>query len=236
MLNVDEVCEMFFDGKVKPKHLTSFDEVTPQGNGITGYLNQKPNKYLGSLVITSVNDEPTMQFVQSMPKIHYFNDSRDILVSDKIYFCYEKLDGSCLILYPLLNSNGEIIEIVPKTRGRAVADTHFIELYNKVDKKPIIEYYKDNTGVLIFEMYGILNQHDIIHYNTGIDIRLISVVENGVFFNNMIDYGHCTYTKIYECGFKLPYAMFELYHDGADWYIKAISQKYYPYLKDIWNS
>ena len=63
MLNIDEVCEMFFDGKVKSKHLTSFDEVTPQGNRITGYLNQKPNKYLGSLVITSVNGEAVNQFV-----------------------------------------------------------------------------------------------------------------------------------------------------------------------------
>ena len=71
-------------------------------------------------------------------------------------------------------------EIVAKTRGRPVADSHFYELYRKVDQKPINDYYKEHDGILIFELHGILNQHEIIHYNTGIDIRLIAIYENSI--------------------------------------------------------
>ena len=231
-MNLEELCEEYFKGKVKPKHLSQFEETTPKGNTIQGYINHKPNKYLGSLLITNVNGEECIQFIHSMPKIHYYNDSRDIPITENIYYCFEKLDGTCLILYPLKNSKGEIIEVVPKTRGRAVADSHFIELYNKVDKKSINDYYKENSGVLLFELYGILNQHDIIYYDTGVDIRLIAIVDDdGNYINNPIDYTDYTYTDIMKYGFKLPDPVCVLYHRGTEWYIESRSQKYYPYLK-----
>ena len=66
---------------------------------------------------------------------------------------YEKLDGTCLILYPLKDHNGNIIEIIPKTRGRVVADRDFIELLNKIDQTSINEYYSKNDGILMFELY-----------------------------------------------------------------------------------
>lgn len=224
---IEDLCANYFDGRVKPKHLTSFSEVTPEGNKIEGFINRKPNRYLGSLLIMYVNGEECFQFIQSMPKINYFQHTTDIPIQDNHWInpCYEKLDGSCLILYPLKNKNDEIIEIVPKTRGRAVADNHFIELYNKIDKKPILNYYKDHDGILIFEMYGILNQHDIIHYNTGIDIRLISIYENNQYWSDKEIFFN-TY------GFILPDRLFNLYHEGTEWFIQATSRKYYAYLQN----
>lgn len=222
--NLEEVCEYYFEGLTKPKHLRYFEETTPKGNIIKGYINQKPNRYLGSMLIISVNDEPVEQFIQSMPKIHYFKDERDIIPHGDYNPCYEKLDGSCLILYPLKNHANEIIEIVPKTRGRPVADTHFIELYHKVDQKPINDYYKENDGILIFELYGILNQHDIIHYNTGIDIALIGIFEDGEFLNPPI--------KVRRHHFKLPDKLFVLYNSGNSWYLKWTSKKYSSYKPD----
>lgn len=227
MTDIDYICENYFEGKLKAKHLRPFEETTPEGNHIEGYISVKPNKYLGSCLITKCNDEETNQFIQSMPKIHYFTDERDIS-NQVISVCYEKLDGTCLILYPLKNKDGEIIEVVPKTRGRAVADTHFIELFHRVDQKPIKDYYKNNDGILIFEMHGILNQHEIIHYGVGIDIRLIAIFDNNKFNNNPVE------AQIY--GFKKPDLVFKLGYQYPDWILQAKTDKFKPYLhRNIWT-
>lgn len=227
MVDMEYICENYFEGRVKPKHLRAFEETTPEGNKITGYISVKPNKYLGSCLITNCNGEETNQFIQSMPKINYFEDERDIS-NEVISLCYEKLDGTCLILYPLKNKNGETIEIIPKTRGRAVADSHFITLFQKVDQKPIQDYYTENDGILIFEMHGILNQHEIIHYTVGIDIRLIAIFEDNKFNNNPIE------SEVY--GFRKPDLVFKLTHQHPDWIVKSTSEKFKPYLhRNIWT-
>ena len=184
------------------------------------------------MVILTVNDEPAGQFIQSMPKIHYHADERDIS-KEVVNECYEKLDGSCLILYPLKNERGDIIEIVPKTRGRPIADSHFIELFNKIDQKPIIDYYSENDGILIFELYGILNQHDVIHYNVGIDIALIGVYERPSFY--VTGYGEKIKGfhnhEIYN--FRLPDKIFTLTYvpENEDkWKLEFTSKKYKHYL------
>lgn len=230
----EDICELFFNGLTKPKFLYEFDEVTPKGNRITGYINQKPNRYLGSMVILSVNGEAVEQFIQSMPKIHYHKDERDISKTGKSN-CYEKLDGSCLIIYPLKNHNGDMIELVPKTRGRPVADPHFIELLDKVDKKPIYDYYAENDGNLIFELYGILNQHDIIHYTTGIDLAFIGAYENGEHITGYGEHinGFTNNPRLAEIyGFKLPDKLCEIQYieDKDYWIIHFTSNKYKGYL------
>ncbi|MBQ6219982.1 MAG: hypothetical protein IJH63_00565 [Methanobrevibacter sp.] len=219
-MELEEICKEYFND-VKPKHMRRFNETTPEGNNITGYICHKPNKYLGSMLIMTVNGEETNQFIQSMPKIHYFEDSRDIS-EHSLSLCYEKLDGTCLIIYPLKNSKGETIEVVPKTRGRPVADKHFRELLQHVDQKPIQKYYKKNDGILIFEMYGILNQHEIIHYDTGIDIRLIAEYNDGVFEINPVT------ASIW--GFRKPDLLFTLFKHGTDWMVKTKSKKFQVYL------
>lgn len=224
---LESICEEYFKGFTKPKHLRFFEENTPEGNHITGYINQKPNHYLGSMIILTVNNEPCKQFIQSMPKIHYFKDERDILKDEfNRNECYEKLDGSCLILYPLKNKAREVIEIVPKTRGRPVADAHFIDLFNKVNQLPIKSYYaKHPDDILIFELYGILNQHEIINYDTGIDIRLISIVDGEGRFTNKKELA-----SYYD--FKLPDKVFELYNIDNTWFISITTEKYRGYFDE----
>ena len=135
-MKLKDVSEKYFNGKVSQRNLSRFTQTTPEGNVIEGYFSKEPNKYLGSFIITRVNDEPTNQFIQSMPKIHFYNNEEDIC-SSVISRCYEKLDGACLIVYPLKDKNGNIIEIIPKTRNRVVADKEFIDLFNKTDQNPI---------------------------------------------------------------------------------------------------
>ena len=76
MLEVEFACSYF--GDCKPKYLKRFSEKTPEGNFIEGWICKKSNRYLGSLFIDTLNGEKHEQFVQSMPKIKYFNDDRDI--------------------------------------------------------------------------------------------------------------------------------------------------------------
>jgi len=226
-MNKEEATAFF--GDCKPKYLKPFSEKTPDGNFIEGYICKKSNIYLGSMVITRLNGEPHIQFVQSMPKIEYFDDERDLCLvgSDASMtfhdaIAYEKLDGSCLIIYPILE-NGKIVEIVPKTRGRAVADSHFLELFDKIDKSPIWDYYGKNKGILFFEMYGILNQHEIIHYDTGIDIRLIGCYTTR-FHKPKSLYKLCT-----KHGFRQPDAMFNIGRGK----VSITTEKYGWYFNDV---
>ena len=189
----EKFCEKYFENNVKPRHLSRFKTKTPKGNIIEGYISRKPNKHLGSLVITHITEKSGKsydceQFVQSFPKIHYW-DRRHHLKEDEesiIYHCQEKLDGTCLIVYALKNELGEIIEIIPKTRGKAVADKHVLEMFSLVDKKAIEEFFMDishTNDTLMFELYGILNRHEIAHMDTYIDIRLIGAYIDETFLN-----------------------------------------------------
>ena len=222
-------------GNCKPKYLKRFSEKTPKGNYIEGWICKKSNRYLGSLLIDTLAGEPHCQFVQSMPKINYFEDTRDMLIRGENgrtheVMAFEKLDGSCLILYPLLDENGYILEVVPKTRGRAVADTHFIELFNKIDKSAIWRYYGKNKGILFFEMYGVMNQHDIIHYQTGVDIALIGCYKDKLFWR-----GESLQTLAKNYGFKTPDLLFDVkWRSNAEQYFVDIcSEKYGYYFNDV---
>ena len=189
----EKLCERYFENTIKPKHLSEFKSKTPKGNIIEGYLSRKPNKFLGSLVITHITEVngksyDTEQFVQSFPKIHYW-DRRHQLKEDEesiIYHCQEKLDGTCLVIYALKDDMGNTVELVPKTRGMAVADEHLLEMFELVDKKAIEEFFRDNchsNDTLMFELYGILNKHEIAHMDTYIDISLIGAYIDESFLN-----------------------------------------------------
>jgi len=189
----EKFCGKYFENNVKPKHLSQFKTKTPKGNIIEGYISRKPNKHLGSMVITHITEKSGKsydceQFVQSFPKIHYWDRKHQLKEDDEsvIYHCQEKLDGTCLVVYALKNQADEIIELIPKTRGKAVADEHVREMFSLVDKKAIEEFFKDNNHVndtLMFELYGILNRHEIAHMDTYIDIRLIGAYVDETFLN-----------------------------------------------------
>ena len=92
----EKFCEKYFNNTVKPKHLREFEAKTPNGNLIKGYISRKPNRYLGSMIITHITEKngesyQTEQFIQSFPKIHYW-DKRHKLKEDEgqiTYHCQE---------------------------------------------------------------------------------------------------------------------------------------------------
>ena len=190
----EKFCEKYFNNTVKPKHLREFEAKTPNGNLIKGYISRKPNRYLGSMIITHITEKngksyDTEQFVQSFPKIHYW-DKRHKLKEDEgqiIYHCQEKLDGTCLIIYSLNNEQGNSIEIIPKSRSQAVADQRILDMYKLIDKKAIEEFFSNSihfNDTLMFELYGILNRHEIAHMDTYIDIALIGAFVDETFLDH----------------------------------------------------
>lgn len=157
-----------------PKEWLKFKRTTPEGNSIVGYMCLKRNRFYGSLIILKVNDEDCKQVIHGMPKLHYFNGHNPLICSpsDSIVI-HEKLDGSNLLLYPLKDANGELLEVVPKSRNTPVAHKSLIKLWEKIPKKNAIEeYIKETEVILIFELFGYENPHEI-KYNASIDIGLL---------------------------------------------------------------
>lgn len=211
----EKFCEKYFNNTVKPKHLREFEAKTPNGNLIKGYISRKPNRYLGSMIITHITEKngesyQTEQFIQSFPKIHYW-DKRHKLKEDEgqiIYHCQEKLDGTCLIIYSLNDKNGNSIEIIPKSRSQAVADNRILDMYRLIDKKAIEEFFANPihfNDTLMFELYGILNRHDIAHMDAYIDIALIGAYIGETFLDHI---------SILNCSdldnFKIPDTVFSI--------------------------
>lgn len=185
------LADKYFGG-CKAKELQVIKYTTPKGNNVEAFICRKPNKYLGSLLIYKVNDDDGMeQFIPSMPKIHYLdNYHKPYFVNGeyKTYFCKEKLDGTCVILYVLKDKDGEVLEIVPKSRGMGVLDKQFMKKYERIDTLYIEEYLrKHHNQVLMFELYGMGNIHSIEHMNTYLDLGFIGYYDdNGdLKYNNM---------------------------------------------------
>ncbi len=206
----ETLVESVFQDQVKKKHLQEFTETTPKGHVIKGYICRKANIYLGSLAITHIDDKELSeaQFVQSMPKIHYLDSHKQISEDVEEIYGYEKLDGTCIIIYPLFDYDGNLIELVPKTRGKAVADSHILEMWNQMDHYDIEQFYQtESSTVLMFEMYGVLNRHSITYINTYIDAKLIGVYEGALMDGSLLD----EFAKIHH--FKRPELLYTITKD-----------------------
>ncbi len=187
-MRINHIIETYFDNKVKKKDLYQFKQKTKKGNIIEGYICRKPNEYLGSMFIEKVNNEDNPQFIHSMPKIHYYSKKIEGIETEEIIF-HEKLDGSCIIYYPLYQ-DGEVIEVIPKTRNTVIADDFIFNLLKKAITYPIEEIVKEYDIVLMFELYGVLNQHEIYNPDAYCSLTLIggySININQMYSNSMLD-------------------------------------------------
>lgn len=233
MITKDEASEKYFNG-IKTKHLRNFSTETPQGNIIEGFICKKPNRFLGSMLIQKVILKEknvtfeTEQFIQSMPKIHYYDNHHEMLQKGQtLYPVYEKLDGSCLILYGLYYKN-ELIEVVPKTRWLPVADSHIIDMFNEIDHSNIEAFFgafSEANPTLLFELFGSLNQHSIFYPTVRIDIRLIGATDNGMF----LDWFELDWLER-QYDFIRPFKLFNLVYYNGSWKIRMMPGIFYYYL------
>lgn len=175
--------EKYF-GNCKPKELKEVIFTTPKEHSVKALICRKPNRYLGSLLILEVDGEPTEQFVQGMPKIHYLDNYHMLKSGDPYdyYDVYEKLDGTNICIYGLKNHNGEIIEIVPKSRNMGTLDKEFYVMYEQVDKKVFEDYIMENPNfIFYFELYGMGNLHSIKHLDTYLDLKYLGAFDGNEF-------------------------------------------------------
>lgn len=125
------------------KDILPFSFTSPQKNEVKGYIVKAHSSKLGSLLITSVNGKETLDYVQSMPKLHYM----ETISGDKNFFTttiqnrykikhndihiLNKEDGTCICFYPL-RLDGEILEIISKTRGQPIIEKGYENKETKV--------------------------------------------------------------------------------------------------------
>lgn len=160
------------------KNVKHFQETTPKGNKIEGKILLNHGYFHGSLLIEKVNDKEALQFIRGFPKIHYFDEKHDEKPTTYIRG-FEKLDGTCVGLYWLVDRDGNKIELVPKSRQRPILDEHFQEMLHYCDTQRLHSPEKHDIDfkVIYFEMFGMLNEHTLPHKNTYIDIRTIGAVD-----------------------------------------------------------
>lgn len=169
-----ETWEIIDEFNENEKERMKFNTNTPGGNNIQGQILLKRNSYFGSLIIEKVNGEEAFQVIHGMPKMDYYNGHNELITPEgESIHVYVKLDGSNILLYPLKDSEGNIIEVVPKTRKTPVAMKEFTRLWGRIPLKEKIEDYIKETGdILIFELYGKDNEHEI-KYSEDIAVGLL---------------------------------------------------------------
>ena len=165
--NVNEVSKLFALGllgitNADTNPVKRFTEITPEGNEVKGFRYVARDKLCGSLVITRVNGVRVLHIVRGFPKFKYLDNYivKNVYGIDLV----EKTDGTNILFYPLKNHNGDIIEVVAKTRFLAVADKKWTQHFPDYQVSRIEELVKDTGMSVAIEMYGMGNEHDTINY------------------------------------------------------------------------
>lgn len=181
-----EYSDKYFNG-MKPKELSEIQYTTPQGHKVKALISRKPNRYLGSLLILSLDNEPVEQFIQGMPKIHYLDNYHTLKTEGRKGYMdvYEKLDGTNICLYGLKNKDNELIEVVPKSRNMGTLDPQFLELYKQADTHIFEEAIRKLPHWNIYlELYGMGNLHGIKHMDTYLDVAFLGAYNGEEFIKN----------------------------------------------------
>ncbi|MFZ1709580.1 MAG: hypothetical protein WAW20_13425, partial [Anaerolineae bacterium] len=111
--------------EVSAKHWQPFDATSPGGIPFAGYLCRQESDKLGMLAVTTLNRQERLEFIPAMPKIHYpYVQDREgrlqvsipvpINIVDARFTV--KLDGTAIIFYPLTDAQGQVHEVVARTR------------------------------------------------------------------------------------------------------------------------
>ena len=175
-----------------PRYWQSFEAISPGGIPFAGYLCRQESEKLGMLAITALAGEARLEFVYAMPKIHYpYLKDREghpqvsISVAQNVVDARftEKLDGTAIIFYGLTDKNGEILEVLPRTRLQPILAPSRWGDWNKL----LAEALPDRSGVelavrsqrvtLAFELWGYRNPH-MISYETPLALTLHTAIRH----------------------------------------------------------
>lgn len=201
--------------------------VTLKGNKVEAVMSDERDHRLGALRILGVNGKPVDYIVWGMPKIYYpYQRDKENRIDKEIdleavtpddidlspfmeglirVVFRDKLDGTNVTWFPLRDSNGNILEIIAKTRRGILnrpSQMHTVfNLLGEIERMyPGIEKAVRKTGYsLSFEVYGFRNPHTIT-YDFPLRVAfLVAINQQG----KLISYDEIK-RLAKEYGFRLP--------------------------------
>lgn len=171
---------------VAAKYWSAFETVSPGGISFAGFLCRQESDKFGLLAVTEQAGAPRLELIYAMPKIDYpyvkQQDGSLRVVIDvppgtvDARFTH-KLDGTAIIFYPLTGPDGEILEVVARTRLQPVLTASRWGDWNALldaalpDRSGVEAAVRRERAVLIFELWGNRNAH-LIRYDEPLKLTL----------------------------------------------------------------
>jgi hypothetical protein len=177
---------------VAARHWQPFEATSPGGIRFAGHLCRQESDRLGTLAITSLDDQPRLEFIPAMPKIHYpYVQDREghlqvsipvpLNIVDARFTV--KLDGTAIIFYPLTAADGHILEVVARTRLLPVlmpsrwGDWFGLLADALPDRSPVERAVREQHLVLAFELWGYRNPH-LVRYAQPLGLTLHTAIRH----------------------------------------------------------
>lgn len=178
--------------EVAARHWQPFEVTSPGGIRFAGYLCRQESDRLGTLAITTLDDQPRLEFIAAMPKIHYpYVQDREghlqvsipvpLNIVDARFTV--KLDGTAIIFYPLTAADGQVLEVVARTRLLPVlmpsrwGDWFGLLAEVLPDRTPIERAVREQHLVLVFELWGYRNPH-LVRYTMPLALTLHTAIRH----------------------------------------------------------
>jgi hypothetical protein len=177
-------------GDIRP-----YNFISPQGRQVTAWMSVERDHRLGALLIEGVDGEETGQFVYGIPKIHYpyrrdkeidlESVSPDDIVLPTGYdrvLLRQKVDGTNVTFFSLLDREGNVLEVVPKTRQAVLNKPS--QMHSVYDLLPdihlmypgILPAARETKLSLSFEVYGYRNPHTLV-YDFPLQVSFIVAID-----------------------------------------------------------
>ena len=177
---------------VAARHWQPFEATSPGGIRFAGYLCRQESDRLGTLAITTLDDQPRLEFIAAMPKIHYpYVQDREghlqvsipvpLNIVDARFTV--KLDGTAIIFYPLTAADGQVLEVVARTRLLPVlmpsrwGDWFGLLAAVLPDRTPVARAVREQHLVLVFELWGYRNPH-LVRYERPLGLTLHTAIRH----------------------------------------------------------
>ena len=179
---------------VPAKHWQPFEAASPGGLPFAGYVCRQESEKLGMLALTSVTGAERLEFVYAMPKIHYpYPPDRRGHAGAQLAIPVPqnavdarftiKLDGTAIIFYALTDVEGNVLEVIPRTRLQPVLTPSRWGDWNALladalpDRSGIERAVRDQGVVLAFELWGYRNPH-LVKYDAPLKLTLHTAIRH----------------------------------------------------------
>jgi len=177
---------------VPAKYWQPFATTSPGGIPFAGYVCRQESEKLGMLAVSSVDGKERLEFIYAMPKIHYpYQQDRHGQIQLVIPVPPNavdarftiKLDGTAIIWYLLTDAEGNVLEVIPRTRLQPTLTPSRWGDWNQLlneslpDRSGVERAVRDQRVVLAFELWGYRNPH-LVKYDVPLKLTLHTAIRH----------------------------------------------------------